>query len=406
MRNSSKACNRRGALKAAAAGLGAGMGLVAAPAFAQLAGHVGQITIASVEAFAVRRAIFVKVTASDGTAGWGEAGHSGGRLVADVVRREIAPLYEGEDVFNGYGLWAKGYYEVDELGPGGLASQALAGVDCALWDLRGKLLGVPVWALLGGKVRDSFPVYGSFSRSLGEDRLMTPDDAARRAVELMEEGFRAIKVRMAIREEGVDPADDPTMPTARAVRQAIGDDVPLYVDANNGYRAARAIIVGRALYEELGVEVFEEPCAMHHYASTREVSDACDIMVANGEHEYTPFAFRDLIDQAKPDLLNPDVSKLSGLTPGIMVASMAYVRDLPISVHNARPTLLSAAHTHYVAWAETANRTQEHPGRVRLASLWDYFEETMLPVDGIMQVPDTPGLGLTPIEERIRADAN
>ena len=381
------------------------MALAASPVFAQIAGHVGSIEIASVEAFAVPSAIFVKITANDGTSGWGEAGHSGGRLVADVIRREIAPLYVGEDVFDGYGLWSKAYYEVDELGPGGLASQALAGVDCALWDLRGKLLGLPVWALLGGKVRNSFPVYGSFSRNQGKDGLMGPEEAARRASAMMEEGFRAIKVRMAIREENADPADDPTLPVTRAVRRAIGDDVPLYVDANNGYRAARAIVVGKALHEELGVEVFEEPCAMHHYASNRAVSEACDIMIANGEHEYTPFAFRDLIDQARPDLLNPDVSKLSGLTAGIMVASMAFVRDLPISVHNARPTLLSAAHTHFVAWAETASRPQEHPGAFRLASQWDYFEEKMLPVNGIMQVPETPGLGLRPIEARIRADA-
>lgn len=397
--------DRRTALRSMAIGVGAGAGLTSIPAFAQLAGNIGQVEIAKVEAFAVPRAIFVKITANDGTTGWGEAGHSGGDLVARVVREEIAPLYEGEDVFDGYGLWAKAYYEVDELGPGGLASQALAGVDCALWDLRGKLLGVPVWALLGGKVRNEFPVYGSFSRSLGGSKRMTVDQAAARAEEMMEEGFRALKVRMAIREEGVDPVDDPTMPTARAVRRVIGDDVPLYIDANNGYRAARAIERGKQLYEELGVEVFEEPCAMHHYDSIRQVSEACDIMVACGEHEYTPFAFRDLIDQAKPDLLNPDVSKLSGLTPGVMVASMAYVRDLPISVHNARPTLLSAAHTHFVAWAETANRTQEHPGANRLSSLWDYFEEKMLPVDGVMQVPETPGLGLIPNEARIRADA-
>lgn len=400
-----KRLDRRAALGRISLGLGGGLAFAHSPALAQLAGNVGNFEIASVEAFSVPRAIFVKITANDGTTGWGEAGHSGGKLVAEVIRREIAPLYEGEDVFDGYGLWSNAYYEVDELGPGGLASQALAGVDCALWDLRGKLLGVPVWALLGGKVRNSFPVYGSFSRSQGDDGLMGPEEAARKASEMMEEGFRAIKVRMAIREENADPAEDPTLPVARAVRRAIGDNVPLYVDANNGYRAARAIIVGKALYEELGVEVFEEPCAMHHYASNRAVSEACDIMVANGEHEYTPFAFRDLIDNGRPDLLNPDVSKLSGLTPAMMVASMAYVRDLPISVHNARPTLLSAAHTHFVAWAETATRTQEHPGAVRLASLWDYFEEPLLPVDGIMHVPETPGLGLTPIEARIRADA-
>ena len=396
--------DRRRALARMGAGMVAG-GLSLAAPLPLFAANLGRAKIAKVEAFAVPRAIFVKVTADDGTAGWGEAGHSGGELVARVVRQELDRLYEGADVFDSDGLWAKAYYETDELGPGGLASQALAGVDCALWDLRGKLLGLPVWALLGGKVRSSFPVYGSFSRDIGRDGYMTPDQAARRAADMVGEGFKAIKVRMAIREENADPADDPTLPTARAVRKAIGDQIPLYVDANNGYRAARAIQVGRALYEELGVSVFEEPCAMHHYASLAEVSDALEMEIAAGEHEYTPFAFRDLIDQGRPNLLNPDVSKLSGLTAARHVASLAYLRDIPISVHNARPTLLSAAHAHFVAWAETASRPQEHPGAVRLKELWQYFPQPLLPHDGVFTVPDTPGLGLEPDEEKIRADA-
>ena len=385
-----------------------GAGLLAASTIAPpalFAANIGQAKIAKVEAFTVPRAVFVKVTADDGTAGWGEAGHSGAKLVRAVVESEIASLYEGEDVFLGDGLWRKAYYEIDELGPGGLASQALAGVDCALWDLRGKLLGLPVWALLGGKVRSSFPVYGSFSRSLGRGRFMTPELCAQRALELVEEGFPALKLRLAIREENADPADDPAIPCTRAVRDAVGDKIELFVDANNGYRPARAIEIGKALYEDFGVTVFEEPCAMHHYESIAEVSAALDIHIAVGEHEYTPYAFRDVIDQGRPDLLNPDVSKLSGLTAGRYVAHLAQLEDLPISVHNARPTLLSAAHAHFVAWAETASRSQEHPGAVRLRQLWKYFPDKLLPKDGVFTVPDTPGLGLVPDEASIRADA-
>ncbi len=398
--------DRRAAIRGLGAGAGAAvLGAALGAPQPLFAANVGQVKIAKVEAFAVPRAIFVKITADDGTVGWGEAGHSGGALVAALIRQELTSLYTGADVFDGDGLWAKAYYEIDELGPGGIASQALAGVDCALWDLRGKLLGMPVWALLGGKFRSRFPVYGSFSRYLGRNRYMTTDQAARRAVELLGEGFKAIKVRMAIREENADPVDDPTLPTARAVRKAIGDTVPLYVDANNGYRPARAIQVGRMLYNELGVQVFEEPCAMHHYASMAQVAAALDIEIAAGEHEYTPFAFRDLLDHGKPDLINPDVSKLSGLTAARHVASLAYLRDVPISVHNARPTLLSAAHAHFVASAETASRPQEHPGAVRLKELWKYFPEPLLPRDGVFTVPDTPGLGLTPDEAAVLADA-
>ena len=133
----------------------AGAGL-AAP-LPLLAANTGRARIAKVEAFAVPRAVFVKLTADDGTTGWGEAGHSGGKLVAQVIRSELASIYQGADVFDGDALWAKAYYEIDELGPGGLASQALAGVDCALWDLRGKLLGLPVWALLGGQGAGELP---------------------------------------------------------------------------------------------------------------------------------------------------------------------------------------------------------------------------------------------------------
>ncbi len=380
-------------------------GLAAIP-FPVIAANQGRAKIKTIEAFAVPRAVFVKVIADDGTAGWGEAGHSGAKMVAKLINSEMAEYIAGDDVFGGEATWSKLFYEFDEMGPGGLVSQAIAGIDCALWDLRGRLLKQPVWALLGGKYRNDFPVYGSYSRDLGDGKYMTPDQAAARAIELVDEGFKHLKVRMAIREENVDPDPDPTFPTVAAVRKAVGDGITLYVDANNGYRPARAIEMGKRLYGELNVQVFEEPVAAHHYASMRQVSEAVDIAIAAGEHEYTPWAFRDLIMQGKPDLLNPDVSKLMGLTAALSVANMAEMFDVPISVHNARPTLLSAAHTHFVARARTADRPQEHPGAKRLSELWAFFENKMLPVNGRLAVPDGPGLGLEPKEAAIRAAAD
>jgi L-alanine-DL-glutamate epimerase-like enolase superfamily enzyme len=372
---------------------------------APLLAQQGRAKIAKVEAFAVRSAVFVKVTADDGTGGWGEAGHSGAALVARLINREMAKLVAGDDVFAGEASWAKLFFEFDELGPGGLVSQAIAGIDCALWDLRGRLLRQPVWALLGGKHRDSFPVYGSFSIDTGDGGRMTPEGAARTAAGLVGEGFGAIKVRLGIREENADPDPDPAIPVARAVRAAIGSDVPLYVDANNGYRPARAIEVGRRLAGDFGVSVFEEPVAAFHYASMAEVGAALDMAIAAGEHEYTPFAFRDLIHQGRPDLLNPDVSKLMGLTAGLHVASMAEMFDKPISVHNARPTLLTAAHAHFVARARTASRPQELPGAQRLAHLWEYFDNRIGQIGGRVTVPDTPGLGLEVREAAVRRAA-
>jgi L-alanine-DL-glutamate epimerase-like enolase superfamily enzyme len=367
--------------------------------------ETGQVRIAKVEAFAVRSAIFVKVTGDDGSAGWGEAGHSGEEHVAALVNGVIDDLVRGMDVFAAEPVWARMFYELDEYGPGGLASQALAGVDCALWDLRGRLLQQPVHALLGGAFRTRFPVYGSFSRSAGDGKYHSDAHMAETAVQLVSEGFRVLKVRLAIREENADPQEDPAFSTVGAVRKAVGDGIELYVDANNGYRPARAIRVGRRLAEEFGVTVFEEPVAAYHYASMAQVSDALDIDIAAGEHEYTRWAFRDLILQGKPDVLNPDVSKLCGLTDALKVNALAEVFDLPIAVHNARPTLLSAAHAHYVAASQNATRHQEHPGRNRLAHLWEFFEERIEAKDGHVSVPPGPGLGLTPREDVIRKAA-
>ena len=202
--------------------------------------------------------------------------------------------------------------------------------------------------------------------------------------------------------ENQNPKDDPAIPTMEAVRKAVGDEITLYVDANNGYTASRAIQVGRRLAEEFNVAVFEEPVAAHHYASLARVADTLDMEVSAGEHEYTRWMFRDLILQGHVDVLNPDVSKLMGLTDGKKVAALAEVFDLPLAVHNARPTLLTAAHLHFLASCMNARRPQEHPRRSRLEHLWDFFENRIEVANGYAVIPDAPGLGLMPDEARIR----
>jgi L-alanine-DL-glutamate epimerase-like enolase superfamily enzyme len=366
-----------------------------------LAKDVGRLKIKEVKAFPLRRAVFVRVKAEDGRTGWGEGGHSGGHLVAETVKRELATIAEGRDVFDADPVWSAMYFEADELGPSGLAAQAIAGVDCALWDLRGKVLGLPVWRLLGGKYRRQIPLYGSFSRDKGNGQFMTPAECAARANSLVEEGFRAIKVRLAIREENLDPADDPAFPVVREIRRAVGDTIELYVDANNGYSAKRAITVGKRLAESFGVALFEEPVAAFQYASLARVSQSLSIPVSAGEHEYTKWQMRDLILHGKIDVLNPDVSKLAGLTEAMKVSTLADVFDVPISVHNARPTLLTAAHLHFVAASRMATRTQEHPGSQRLADLWQFFHNKLVPKDGMLEVPDEPGFGLHVNEQAV-----
>ncbi|RMF00508.1 MAG: mandelate racemase/muconate lactonizing enzyme family protein [Bacteroidetes bacterium] len=370
-----------------------------------LAGYTGQIRIREVRVYHVKKLVVVGVVADDGTIGWGEAGHSGSRYVAKLVRDYGQSLVVGSDPFDTARTWHSLYYELDELGPGGVVSQAIAGIDCALWDLRGRLLQQPVWALIGGKFRSDFPLYGSFSRSLGNNRYMTAAQAAAKAAELAAEGFQAIKFRLGIREEGVDPDPKPIWEAIAAVRQAIGDKIDLYIDANNGYTPGQAIEVARRLHETYNVSVFEEPVAAYQYASLRKVSEAGHLLIAAGEHEYDKWDFRDLIQQGQPHILNPDISKCCGLTECIKVATLAEVFDCPISVHNARPTLLNAAHMHFVAASRMAYRPQEHPGHKRLGYLWKYFHNTQKHENGRMQVYDEPGLGLEVNEQALKEDA-
>ncbi len=397
---------RREFMRGAACALGTSGAMLALPTAvaATLAANRGQAKVAKVRAYALPKAVFVQVIADDGTQGWGEAGHEGDRHAARLINELLDNLVEGRDVFDADGIWSRLYNEGDELGPAGVLGMAISGIDNALWDLRGKLLGLPLWALLGGKFRDRITLYGSFSRAT-DTGYLTPLECAKRAAALVEQGFGTVKLRMSIREENLNPDPDPTLPAVREVRRAIGDDIDLYVDPNNGYSAARAIMVGRRLQDDFNVKVYEGPVAKHHWASLAEVADALDMEVAEGEYAATRWQFRDLILQGRPDVLNLDLAILGGVTEAKKVQALAETFDKPIAVHNARPTLLNAVHLHFLANCAGANRPQEHPGRERLKEMWAYFENQILPDRGSIAVPETPGVGLIVNEAKVRADA-
>ena len=350
------------------------------------------VTVAEVTPFWVGAGLFVRVRTSEGVAGWGEADRAGAAPVVARLIEGLAEMAVGRDVFAAEPLWTDLYYRSDDMGRGGLLTSALSGIDMALWDARGKLLGVPVYQLLGGAFRDRVALYGSFSRDDGEN---TPADMARIAERFVEMGYKAVKARMDIRQYDVDPDPDPTFPSSARSAPPSATTFPLYVDANNGYSAARAIEVGKRLYEEFGVEVFEEPVGYTNYADLAEVARALTgIQVAAGEHEYTRWQFRELITRGHPDVLNPDLLRSGGLTEGKKIAALAEAFDLPIAVHSTRPTLGTAAHLHFTASVLNADRPQEHSGPDKAPELWDLFENRLEAEDGTLAVPQTPGLGL------------
>jgi L-alanine-DL-glutamate epimerase-like enolase superfamily enzyme len=348
--------------------------------------------------FKNNRGLFVKIETDEGTSGWGEASPNNSETTETFIHTGLKHLVTGQDPFQVEPLWDKMFWENHDLGPSGILPYAIAGVDNALWDLKGKLLNVPVYKLLGGKYRDKFKVYGGFGISGGR---VAVDEAVKRAMRLAEKGFKVIKIRVQIRENNLNPDPDPTLLYTRAVQKALPDDVELFIDPNEGYTAHRAIQIGKILQDELGHRYFEAPCPQENNRDTREVAEALDLMVLTGEKCYNRWQFRDLILQANPDAINPDVTKAGGITEGKKIAALAQAFFKTIAPHNTKPTLCTAAALHLMASLSNFGPFIEFIETERYEEVMSVFDNHIEFRDGNLILPEGPGLGLHPDEKRL-----
>ncbi|NJO02148.1 MAG: mandelate racemase/muconate lactonizing enzyme family protein [Bacteroidia bacterium] len=359
---------------------------------------VSGIKITDLRTYVFKKATYVKLETNEGISGWGEADHSYPKLTDRVIRSLCKPLIIGMNPFNTEQIWNRIYFEGFEAGNTGLMPGALAGVDNALWDLKGRILNMPVYQLLGGNPVEKVRVYGSFGRSKG-DGFKTPGEMAKMGADFVEQGYQTLKVRMQIRQMHLNPDPDPTFEVVSAVRKAVGDQIELFVDFNNGYTAAKAITVARKLAEHLNVTVIEEPVSMQDYRGLRQVVEALDIPVQVGEHEYNKWQFRELILLGNPDTLNLDTIKCAGLTECHKIAGMAQAFEKDIMMHNTRPTLATAASLHLISSIGNAARVQEHAGKREELGLGSLFQNEIKYQDGYLFVPQEAGLGLMPDEK-------
>ena len=149
----------------------------------------------------------------------------------------------------------------------------------------------------------------------------------------------------------------------KAVKELTGNDIPLSFDANNGYSVSTAISQGRK-FEELGIYHYEEPIAQYDYAGIAEVANALDVPISAGEHEYTRWQFRDLIEKAKVDIIQPDVVKCAGISEMYKIAILGSVYNKLIVPHQTQPTIGTSANLHVISAIQTANRPQEYTGAI------------------------------------------
>jgi len=337
--------------------------------------------------------IIVRIETDEGIVGYGEASPMGASVVANTVRH-LGRMIVDQDPFNIEALWMRMFTRGHKLGPMGAQLEAMAGIDIALYDIKGKALNTPIYNLLGGAFRLKIPIYASSMR-----RDMTPEEEAERVEKFHAQGYTWYKQHSAV-QWGYDNERDQTIDVVKAIRDRLGDKMTLLVDVNNAYTVHHAVEIGRQL-EDLNVFHFEEPIPAYDYDGYSRLQASLDIPIAAGEQEYTRWQFRDLITIAQVDILQPDVVKSGGFTEMMKIAALAQTYNKPITVHNTQPTIGTAAHLHFWAACQNCHYPQEyniepHPLRDRTPIL-----KTPLKIhDGCMDVPQGPGLGIE-VDEKL-----
>jgi len=361
----------------------------------------GEVKITNVKPYVFKKATFVKIETDAGISGWGEADHDYPKLTAAVIDEICKKELIGDDPFDSEYLWHNIFFKGEDAGSTGLLPGALAGVDNALWDLKGKILNLPVNKISGGFNIEKVRVYGSFAA--GEDRKTrkTPDEMAKTAVDFVSQGYKTIKARMQIRQLNIDPIDDDTFRIIAAIRKAVGDDIEIFVDYNNGFTPAKAISLTRKLVEHFNIAAIEEPVTYHDYHGLRQVVEGVDIPVMAGEHEFNRFQMRELITVGNPNFINADLIKAAGFSECRKIAYMAHAFDKFIMTHNTRPTLATAASLQLVASIPNAARVQEYAGSRIEMGLANLFENNIEFDNGFLIVPTNPGLGLIVNEQEM-----
>ena len=323
-----------------------------------------------------------RIVTSDGIVGYGFTGThahlASDRLITSCISDCYAPLLIGEDSSDHARLWTKlaRYPSLQWVGRAGITQLALAAVDVALWDIAAKRAEVPLWKLLGGARTDALEGYNTDIGwlSIPLDKLVS---GSRNAVEV--DGFTRLKLKVG--------HDNPSVDLRRleAVRKAVGDDVRIAIDGNGKWDLPTCLRFCRGA-EALDIYWFEEPLWYDDVRSHATLARSTSIPVALGEQLYTLDAFRSFVDAGAVAYVQPDVTRLGGITEYIQVADLALAHRLPVCPHAGE---MSQVHVHLAYW---------HPASTILEYIpWikDHFEEPIHVEGGVYRRPEQPGAGTT-----------
>ena len=346
--------------------------------------------LTAIETFSTADVGFVRVTAEDGSIGWGQVSTYNADITAQVLHRQVAPWTLGVDTADLDDLLDT-VAEREHKFPGSYLRRAMAGLDTAIWDLRGKQAGVPVTVLLGGspgRVR-------AYASSMKRD--ITPADEAARMVRLADaHGFTAFKVRAGAEVgRGRDEWPGRTEEIIPTLRRAL-PEADLLIDANSCYAPPRAIEVGRML-EDHGFCHFEEPCPYWHLEQTKEVADALAIDVTGGEQDCDLAIWRQMVAMRAVDIVQPDICYLGGIARTLRVCRMAEAAGLPVTPHCANLSMVTLFTMHLLRAIPNAGKYLEFSIEGPDYFPWQEGRCVASPYgieDGHATVTDAPGWGV------------
>ena len=332
--------------------------------------------------------VFVKVETDAGIHGWGESTLEYKELTIQAAIHDLEGYLIGKDPHNIEAFRHDCYRDAYWRG-GPVLMSALAGVEMALWDIKGKSLGVPVYQLLGGKVRDAVPVYvnGWFSPA------KTPDEFAEKAVEVRANGYPGCKwdpFGKAWQE--LDKTEfRRALECIAKVSEAVGKDVNLLIEGHGRFNIPTAVRIGRAL-EEFDVYWFEEPIPPDDKEGMREVKSRVRVPLAAGERLYNRYEYRQFFDLNCTDYIQPDISHAGGILEMRMLGGEAEARHIGFCPHNPSGPVANAATLQIAACV---------PNFIMLEMMmtdvpWraDICDEKLTLRNGCMEIPDRPGLGI------------
>lgn len=336
-----------------------------------------------------QEALLIRITTDAGIVGWGEV-DSSPSVTKAIIEAEFSHtlatglknLLLGEDPLDSTRLWHKMYENTLYVGRSGAFLHAMAGIDIALWDIKGKYLKQPIYKLIGGAFRTKLRTYASnmFQFSAAA--------TAERALQAVDQGFTAVK--FGWEPFGRDLKTD--MEYLQALRQAVGDEVDVLLDVGLVWDAKTAIQRCRH-FEEFNLLLMEEPLHPDNLAGYARLTNAVDTHIAAGEEEATVSGFLRLMDEGKIDIVQIDLTRC-GITQALQIASLAAARGLPCINHNFTTDINTAASLHFLASIPNAFIMEYcvEPGEISRSLV----KNPVSIIDGFASVPDEPGLGVEP----------